>query len=371
VRLGHSVVVLCSTARPGIVPEKEMIGGVKVLCMPEFVGRRARNGGLGPVDTLMRCAYLLGERFDVVENFDHRPAVLYPALVAKYLRRMPLVSEWTDLHGAGGSLSHRPRLTRGIIGPYENFTERRSKKLPLKLIVISNGLRQRAVALGVPEAKIVLIPGGADVDNILPRQREEARKEFGLPLDRKIIAYSAGTLYDADLFLQTVSKIQKARADVLLITTGSRLSAEQKRQLEDPARIVEFGFLPYSNYAALLPAADLFIFPFSNRPLNVGRWPNKIGDYMAAGRPTVSNRTGDLVELFHTHRIGLLADDNPQDFARKALQMLSDDDLCAELGINARKTAEGHYDWSILTKRLENCLVEAIAESNVSRDRTV
>jgi len=368
VRFGHSVVLLTSAPQFFIKPKKEMIDGVEVVCMPDIMGKRIRNGGLGPIDTILRCLYMLDRKFDVVENFDHRPAVLYPALVGKYLLGTPIVSEWTDLHGSGGSLSNRPKFLQHLIRPYEDFTERKSKKIPDKLIVISRWLRERAIALGVPESRITYIPGGADLDAIMPRPKEEIRKLFGLPLDKKIIAYTAGTHYDVDLFLRTIYLIQQARRDVLLVTTGATFGNEFKRTAYDADRVIEFGFMPYEKYAALLPAVDVFLFPFANKTVNKGRWPNKIGDYMAAGRPTVSNSTGDIVELFKEHSIGLLASDDPEDFAAKTLELLANQKLSSEIEMRARQTAERHYDWRLLSKKLEACFIEVRKRHEINNE---
>lgn len=360
VRFGHSVVILTSAPNRISTPQKEQIEGVQVICMPDPIGERFRNGGLGPVDTILRCVFLLNSRFDIVESFDHRPVVLYPALLTKYFLRIPLISEWTDLHGEGGSLSLRPTWLQKLIGPYENFTERKSKKIAEKLIVISRWLGERAIHLGVPESRIIYIPGGADIDKILPRPKEEVRKTFGLPLDKKIIGYTAGTHYDVSLLMRAIYVIQRAKRDVLLITTGAMLDEQLKARLYDPERVIEFGFLPYEQYAKLLPAVDVFMFPFADKTINKGRWPNKIGDYMAAGRPTISNRTGDIVELFKEHNIGLLASDDPEDFAAKTINILTDEDLSLRVGRNARKAAEKYYDWSLLTRKLESCFIQVI-----------
>ena len=360
VRFGHSVVILTSAPQFLIKPKAEIIEGVEVICQPEVIGRRARNGGLGPIDTISRCYYVLRKKFDIIENFDHRPAVLYPALVGKYLTRTPLVSEWTDLHGTGGSLNNRPRILRNLIRPYEDFTERKSKKLPEKLIVISSWLGKKAVELGVPESSIIYIPGGSDLDAIKSRPKEEVRKFFGLPLDKKIVAYTAGTHYDSNLFLRTIYNIQKARSDVLLVTTGRMLDRKIREAFYDSNRIIEFGFLPYDKYTALLPAADVFLFPYANKSVNKCRWPNKIGDYMAAGSPIVSNRTGDLIDVFEKYRIGLLASDDPHDMATKTLEILSNEDLCSRMGNKARQTAERHFAWSLMAKKLETCFFEIL-----------
>ena len=369
VRFGHSVVILTSAPNRISTLQKEQIEGVQVICMPDPIGERFRNGGLGPVDTILRCAFLLlNSRFDIVESFDHRPVVLYPALIAKYFLRIPLISEWTDLHGEGGSLSLRPTWLQKLIGPYENFTERKSKKIAEKLIVISHWLGERAIHLGVPESRIIYIPGGADIDKILPRPKEEVRRTFGLPLDKKIIGYTAGTHYDVSLLMKAICVIQRAKRDVLLITTGAMLDEQLKARLYDPERVIEFGFLPYEQYAELLPAVDVFMFPFADKTINKGRWPNKIGDYMAAGRPTVSNRTGDIVELFKEHNIGLLASDDPEDFAAKTLELLANQKLSSEIGIRARQTAERHYDWRLLTKKLEACFIEVRKRRGINNE---
>ena len=367
VRFGHSVVILTSTPDFNLRPKNEIIDGVEVICQPDIFGKRIRNGGLGPIDTILRCLFLLRRRFDIVESFDHRPAVLYPALVSKYFIGTPLVSEWTDLHGSGGSLNNRPKALQHLIRPYENFTERKSKKIAEKLIVISHWLREEAIRLGVPEERIIRIPGGADIDKIIPKPKQEVRLKLGLPLDKRIVAYTAGTHYDTDLFINTVQHIQKASENVLLITTGASLRKKSVRLLPDPERVIQFGFLPYEKYTTLLPAVDVFLFPFANTIANKGRWPNKIGDYMAAGRPTVSNRTGDIVELFEQHNIGLLAADNPKDLAEKTLNILDNDQLARKMGEDARIAAEHHYDWRLLTKKLETCLIEVAEKGQLKR----
>lgn len=359
VQFGHTVTLLTSIPSFSLLPRIEEKEGVSIVCMPDIVGKRLRNGGLGPVDTLLRCFYVLGGKADVVMSFDHRPAVLFPSLVWKFLRRKPLVSEWTDLHGTGGSLSNRSGYMQKIIGPYENFTERISKKIADHLVVISSGLKEMALGLDIPESKITWISGGADVKNIQLRPKREVRKQFGLPEDKKIICYSAGTQYDLDLLVKTVNLIQTHREEAIFVTTGAYMEPGFREKIKDKTRIWELGFLPYEKYSTLLSAADVFLFPFTNRQLNIGRWPNKIGDYMAAGRPIVTNPTGDMVGVFKQHAIGLLAQEDPEHFCSQVLRLLDNEDLSSEYGRNARVAAEKHFDWMMLTRHLEACLLEA------------
>jgi glycosyltransferase involved in cell wall biosynthesis len=360
VQFGHDVTILTGTPTRTILPTRSMVDGVRVVCMPDILGRRLRNGGLGPIDTLLRCLYILDKPYDIVENFDHRPAVLYPALVSKYICRIPLVSEWTDLHGSGGSLNNRPGGVQSLIKPYENFTEQKSKKLPERLVVISQGLKRRAMRLGVPASTIRYIPGGADLEKIHIQPKDRIRQKFGLPLDRSIIAYTAGTQYNVEFLIDSVNYIQQMNKDVILVTTGDKMDEHIKAKLQDIDRVWELGFLSYDDYTALLPGVDVFMFPFTDLPLNRGRWPNKIGDYMAAGRPTVTNRTGDMIDLFETHDIGRLASEDAKEFAAKTIELIDNKNLADKLGQNARKAAEKHYDWKMLARNLEECFIEVL-----------
>jgi len=85
---------------------------------------------------------------------------------------------------------------------------------------------------------------------------------------------------------------------------------------------------------------------------------------MAAGWPTVSNPTGDMVNLFETHKIGLLASEDPEDFAAKTLTLLNNDDLLAKIGKYARQVAEKYYDWKLMTKKLERCFMEVVRDNS-------
>ena len=95
--------------------------------------------------------------------------------------------------------------------------------------MISQGLKQRALNLKLPESKIEYIPGGADIENILPKSKFETRKKFGLPVNKKIIVYAAGTHYDNKLFIMTICRIQKELHDLVFVTTGAVIDAKNKK----------------------------------------------------------------------------------------------------------------------------------------------
>ncbi len=118
------------------------------------------------------------------------------------------------------------------------------------------------------------------------------------------------------------------------------------------------GFVPYEEFIQILAGTDVFVIPLPQQSLNSrARWPNKIGDYMAAGRPTVVNAIGDVERLIREDNIGLLAKPDMSDFAEKIILLLKNPDLAQSLGHNARKAAEEKYSWTIMAQKLEEFLL--------------
>jgi glycosyltransferase involved in cell wall biosynthesis len=222
--------------------------------------------------------------------------------------------------------------------------------------VISSALARRATSLGVPAERICHLPGGTFPDFFPPRQKAVCRKRIGLPLSIPILGFSSADSHlDINIVLQALSIVAGRYPAVKLIITG-----KQDKSIFKLARIkgVEgnlhlTGWLPYEELPWYLGCADLFVLPFPDKVYNVGRWPNKICDYMSLGRPTISNPVGDIKTLFESHEIGLLAQWDPMDFARKIIYLIEHPEIADKLGDNARNLAITVYDWKLLIRQLE------------------
>jgi glycosyltransferase involved in cell wall biosynthesis len=74
---------------------------------------------------------------------------------------------------------------------------------------------------------------------------------------------------------------------------------------------------------------------------------------MSIARPVVSTAIGNLPDVIERYAIGLTARDEPVEFAQQTLRLLRDAALRAELGRNARRTAESDFSWDHMTDDLE------------------
>jgi glycosyltransferase involved in cell wall biosynthesis len=139
-----------------------------------------------------------------------------------------------------------------------------------------------------------------------------------------------------------------------LITGKADASIKQQAQAYGVADNLHLtGFLPFEDLPWHLGCADVFVLPFRDSIYNIGRWPNKIGDYMSLARPVVSNAVGEIKPLLEEHRIGLAAQWDAADFAEKIIRLLDDPDLAQQLGQNGRHQVVTRYDWRILIGTLE------------------
>ncbi len=354
VKKGHEVTIYTIHPKNRKSIEEINLQGVRVVQFPDLFWGMARSGW-DFWDTWVRLRYLKNEKYDLVHAFDSRPVVIHPALDLKK-RGIPLVMDWADWWGRGGVIEERSnKLIKHLFGPIETWYEEHFRTQAMATTVISTALRERAIKLGVPEKSIVKITGGADVENFQPRDKNDCRKKLGISQEAKVVGFMGFVHYDLDLALKAFAEIYRKDQTAKLILVGkpSPMTKVIAQQEGCEKGILEYGILPYEEISDYMGAADVFLLPFANKQANIGRWPNKVGDYMAMARPIVSSPIGEMVHLFKSEDIGLLADPTPKDFADAAMNLMADRNLSQRLGEQARKAAEERYSWEHLTEVLE------------------
>jgi len=363
VRKGHEVTLLtCVTNR--FKPQVEYIEGVKVIGTPRF--RRVADffvpGGLdtGFLDILIRTGHTILAKYDIVHGFDHLPNVSFPSYLGKKFRNACFISDWCDWWTRGGFPYERFRSKRR--NEFETFLEEGIRKIADGVTVISSVLKERAESLGIPAQKIKLIPSGADVDNIRPLCKEEARRKLNLPQDAAILGFVGFVDVDVDLVIRAIKIIseQNPRARALIIGVKEK-AAQTAKELGVEDKVILAGIKPYSALPDYYAAADVLAMPLRDTLFNRARWPNKIGDHLAAGRPTVTHAVGDIKSLFQDHNIGLLAEtDSAEDFAGQVARLFDEPSIARRMGETARTLAEKELSWERMTASLEQFYVKSL-----------
>lgn len=361
-RRGHSVTLLTISANKHWGFEREVSEGVEIIHTPDVLWGLGRSGW-DPWDTLNRVSYLHNRQWDIIHAWDSRPVVILPALYARRQSRKvdgKLIMDWCDWWGRGGVQAERAnKVAQLIYGPIETFFEEAFRTQADGTTVISGALRDRALKLGVSPDSLVNLPQGCDPDFIRPIQKQVARAQLGIPLDDFVVGYRGTiTVKEVDLLMQTlvIAKSQIPRLRFFagnVVVTSSTISFRQSADQYWGEWITETGRVPVDQLSLHLAVCDVFILPMTIKSvLNNAKWPSKINDFLAAGRPIVATQVSEVAALFKED-IGIVTDDDPRSLANALVQIAQNPVRTEYFGRQARALAEGKLNWMGIVEQLE------------------
>ncbi len=354
---GHDVTLLAGRAKCGLTPIITWRDGVRIIEPPDLAPHRLRHGGMSLMDLAWRQRYVRQHKFDLVHAFSHRPAAFRPARTLRRRHSIPLLLDWSDLYAYPGIAAHRSWPGRIGLGQLDRILETNAVRTADMITAICGPLARRAQDLGVPERRITGLPVGANNHDIPAVSRQQARRELGLPDSAPVVVHTGFAPYDERLLQQTLHELARRNPDIHFLFAGrprrALLHNGHSQTLIAPQHYHDLGTQPFSRMPTILAAADVALLPYSNCPVNVYRYPNRLGDYLAAGLPVVINRTGDAGELVATRRIGMAVEDSPQAMAHAIGELLAQPETRRQMGALARHLSRTELSWDCLALRLE------------------
>lgn len=302
------------------------------------------------------------EKPDIVHGFAVTSgATAAPVYFSKFLRRffasnIKTFSDIDDLWGKWFSSFY-------FLFP---FFERLAFNNSDGVTVTSDGLAQRAIQHGASPNGIYYIPNGANIDNIKPITKEEARRQLNIKeiegyRTLLFIGHTGGSL----IFLNSLKYLFVKRNDIKVLLVGDfpREVKEFIYREEMQERVLLMGRQPFQKIPLFCGVSDILIFPMIRHIYEETRSPITLYDYMASGRPIVSNAVGESRRVIEENDAGVLTDpDSPQDFADKIDMLLDDEEKMEEMGKKARMAAEKKLSWQVVAKKLEEIYKKAIAK---------
>ncbi len=84
-----------------------------------------------------------------------------------------------------------------------------------------------------------------------------------------------------------------------------------------------------------------------NTLLHRARWPAKILDYLATGRPVVTNGVGEVLDLFTQREVGVLAPYDIEAMAKAIAVLLQDPERRLYYRQQARRVMVEERDWRV------------------------
>lgn len=269
------------------------------------------------------------------------------AWLVALLRRRPFLLEVRDLwpeFGIDMGVLTNPTLIK-LARWLEMFLYQRAAHF----IVNSPAYRDYLITKGVAQEKITLIPNGVDPTMFDPQDTGEAiRQEFDL--DGKFVATYAGALglaNDIPTILQAAKQLEEnSHICILLVGDG-----KERKNLEELSadlkltNVIFTGSRPKSEMKAFLAASDVGVATLLDIPMFKTTYPNKVFDYMAAGRPTILGIDGVIREVVEAADGGVFVQPGDVDALAQALLQLSEDpERVQQMGASARQYVEAHFN---------------------------
>lgn len=239
------------------------------------------------------------------------------------------------------------RLSEGL----ERFLYRRADHV----VVNSPGYLDHVCTRGA--RAVELIPNGVDVSMFAPGEKGgEFRQANGL-VGTFIALYAGAHGISNDLeVLISAAEILSDEEDLVIVLLGDGKEKAGLMASVEEAGIENMRFLPPLSKTEMpeaLAAADLCIAILKPIEAYKTTYPNKVFDYMAAGRPVILAIDGVIREVVERADAGLFtAPGDPDALARAIRRLKIDPETRARMGKSGRAFVEQHFNRAASARKM-------------------
>ena len=290
---------------------------------------------------------LLIRKVDVVWGTSPPIFQAVTAFVISRLKRVPLALEvrdlWPDFAVEIGVLRSQPLIWAS------RYLERFLYRHADRIIVNSPGFISHLIYCGANREKIDIVANGVDAGMFNPYdQGEVIRGELGL--EGKFVALYAGAhglANDLGIMLRAAQYLIPY-ADIVFVLVGDGKERSNLIRQAEELRLTNVLFVPAqpkNRMPQFMAAADVCIAILKPIPMFTTTYPNKVFDYMAAGRPTVLAIDGVIREVVEAASAGIFVAPGDAWALAEAIRKYFTDPKVRKLhGKRARTYVLAHFD---------------------------
>lgn len=227
-----------------------------------------------------------------------------------------------------------------------------------KIVVLSMFSRRCLTGLyGQNQEKIVLIPGGVDVDMFVPcRDKREKRAELSLP-EEKIIFLTARRLVarmGLENLIYAVKYIAEKEKNILLLILGDGFLRGRLQNLIESEglkdRVILKGAVETSKMPDYYQACDAFIIPSEQ-----DEWFGLVTiEALSCGIPVFGTPVGGTSEILENiDKSMLFSGTGAQDMAKGILKFFENKDYFSGKSQELRKYVVENYSWETVSEKTE------------------
>ena len=209
--------------------------------------------------------------------------------------------------------------------------ERAATAFASAVLTVNDALGDRLVGLGVPAAKLTVIPNAPSLTRFDPA-RHPTRPFMADGTLRLVYAGALSPIYELDVVLEAISRLAQTRPGLpVCLELYGRDFAEVP--LRDRAvalgiadRVVFHGRVPIEAVPAAIAAADVGLAPTRRSPFTDFSLSTKAYEYAAMGRTVVASRL-PMVERIFGDDVVTYEPGDPDDLARALLRLVDEPDV--------------------------------------------
>jgi glycosyltransferase involved in cell wall biosynthesis len=264
-----------------------------------------------------------------------------------WMRRKPFLLEVRDLWPEFGV--SMGVLKNPIVIALARWLEKFLYARATHILVNSPAYKEYMIGKGVSAQKVTYIPYGTDVDMFNPHvDGSSVRAELGLQ-DKFLVLYAGalGQANDIDTILRAAQRLQPYdKIHFVLFGDGkerARLQSETERM--ELSNVIFAGVRPKKEMPRIVASADVCLAILQDIPMFRTTYPNKVFDYMAAGRATVLVIDGVSRELIESLNGGVYVHPgDDEELAKTILELSQDLQRVRQMGQKAREYLVKHLD---------------------------
>ncbi len=235
-----------------------------------------------------------------------------------------------------------------------------------RVMVNSPGFINHVKARGAGE--VALIPNGADPEMFDPAADGSSFRERFQLADKFVILYAGahGLSNDLDVVLEAAERLKQDQ-NVRIVLLGS---GKEKPRLQQEARdkalknVLFLPPVPKVEMRAALAAADVCLAILKPIELYKTTYPNKVFDYMAAGKPVLLAIDGVIRQVVEEAEAGIAVPPGDPAAIAEAIHKLALNPVkCRKMGMNGRKLIESRFRRSDLANEFIT-LLESMRRRN-------
>jgi glycosyltransferase involved in cell wall biosynthesis len=303
----------------------------------------------------------LGRKTDVLIASSGPITVGIPAMIIKWIKRIPLVFEVRDLWPQG-AIELQKIKRKWLISLAKRF-ERTCYNHASLVVACSSGMEE-GIKATAPDVSTICIPNAADLQLF---SQKHGSAELDLPeilQNKKLFIYtgSLGLMDDCKQIVSAFSFLREKEDELAVVFIGDGAEKPDLMQMAKNSGFNSYhftGLLPKHEVALWYSRAYASLITFKDVPVLQTVSPNKLFDSLAAAVPVIQTTQGWIRQTLERNDCGItVSSKNPAAFAQ-AIKELSDDTVWRNSMANmSRKLAESEFDMDKLSKQYLNRLME-------------